>query len=164
MPHNISAILLKGTFNTQKAKEFDLLPIDLGFGISMFHINHYYSAYWQAKLNTTGYLDTNTTQYLLYPSERVLSILMEKITATDKPLFAIIATDYFGGIGTQAANVYLKDTIVDTNITTINEALAYFGVTRTKKKDEFDTVGLSKHRATPDYLDKYVDLAEELGV
>ena len=31
-------------------------------------------------------------------------------------------------------------------------------------EDEFATVGLGRHRRSPEYLDRYVDLCDELGV
>ncbi|GAA3523645.1 hypothetical protein GCM10022393_43130 [Aquimarina addita] len=164
MGHNISAIILKGAFEKEKAKELDLIDIDLGFDLTMFHIDHYYSACWQAKLKTKGNLDINNAEYMLYPSEIALSELMVIITKTDKPIFAIISTDYFAGIGVQSANVYEKDTLVDSKIKSINQSLKYLGVKKKLGEDEFDTVGLSKHRWTPEYLEKYYDIADELGV
>lgn len=164
MRHNISAIILKGNFEKKKAKELDLIDIDLGFDLRMFHIDHYYSACWQAKLKTKGTLDINNAEYMLYPSEIALSELIVMITKTEKPIFAIISTDYFGGIGIQSANVYEKNTLVDSKIKSINQTLKYLGVKKKLRKDEFDTVGLSKHRSTPEYLEKYCDLADELGV
>ena len=164
MPHHISAIILKGKYNKDKAESFDLIGINLGFELTLFHINHYYSACWQAKLKTNGHLNINNAEYALYPSEYALCALMVKITNEEKPVYAIIATDYHGGLGIQSANVYIKDQIADYGIKSINDALKYLGIKRGKQVDEFDTVGLSNHRTTPDYLDKYFDLAEELGV
>ena len=46
----------------------------------------------------------------------------------------------------------------------INDALAFFGVIKKDNLDEFDTVGLSNYRSAPEYLIKYIDLADELGV
>ncbi|WP_420553491.1 hypothetical protein [Tenacibaculum aiptasiae] len=164
MGHNISAIVLKGNYDKDKAEGFDLIGVDLGFNLTMFHIDHYYSACWQAKLGTQGFLNTNNAEYMLYPSEFAISELMTKISLDKSPVFAIISTDYFGGNGIQSANVYLKDKIADFEIKTINQALKYLGVKRGNKTDEFDTVRLSEHRTTPEYLDKYYDLADELGV
>lgn len=59
MRHNISAIILKGHYDEAKAKEYDLLGIDLGFDLALFRVNHYYSACWQALLKTSGMLDIN---------------------------------------------------------------------------------------------------------
>lgn len=164
MGHNISAIILKDTYNLTKAKEFDLIGIDLGYNLTMFHINHYYSACWQAKLGTKGFLDINGVDYALYPYEIALSQLMAIISNNEEPLFSIISTDYFGGMGYQYANVYKGYNLIDPKIKTINQALSFLGVTKKKRKDEFDSVGLSNHRSEPEFLEKYSDLADELGV
>jgi len=164
MGHNITAIILKGEYDKSKSKEFDLIGIDLENDLTMFHINHYYSACWQLKLETVGVLNINSVDCILYPSEMAISELILKITNKEEPLFSIISTEYFGGMGKQYANVYKKNVLADSNIKTINEALSYMGVERKNSLDEFDTVGLSNHRSEPDYLEKYYDLAEELGV
>lgn len=44
------------------------------------------------------------------------------------------------------------------------EALKYLGVEKGEHHDEFDAVGLGKYRSNPDYLEKYRDLADELGI
>lgn len=164
MPHNLTAIILKGPYNQTIAENFDLLGIPLSNELTMFHIDHYFSAYWQAKLQTTGLLDLNNIDCIIFPAEYVLSVLMTKISEFPIPTYAIILTDYFGGIGTQYANVYLNDTMADKNIRTINHALAYLGVKPQPGLDEFDTVRLSNYRSNPDYLDKYADLADEMGM
>lgn len=164
MGHNIAAIILKGTYDQPKSETFDLLGIELNDNLTLFHINHYYSACWQAKLGTKGVLDKNGVEYLLYPCERAISVLMTLISYEEAPIYAIIATDYFGGIGHQYANVYQNERLVDPSIKTINDALAYMGVNKKSGMDEFDTVGLAKHRSEPEYLEKYYDLADKLGV
>jgi len=77
---------------------------------------------------------------------------------------AIILTDYFGGVGEQYANVFEADKNVDLSINTISKALHYLGVKKGNHYDEFDAVGLIKYRGNPDFLEKYRDLADELGV
>lgn len=46
----------------------------------------------------------------------------------------------------------------------INEALRALGVSRRKGVDEFDTGGLGADRHSPEYLERYVELCNELGV
>jgi len=164
MGHNISAIILKGEYDKPKSKEFDLIGIKLDDNLTMFHINHYYSACWQAKLGTKGVLDNNGIDYILYPCEIAISELMMIISRKENPVFSIITTDYFSGIGNQYANVYIKETLADSKIKTINQALSFLGVKKKSGMDEFDSVGLSNHRSEPEYLEKYYDLADELGV
>jgi len=165
MGHNISAIILKGDYDNVKAEEYDLIGMALpNCDLTMFHINHYYSAYWQAKLGTDGHLYSKNIDYILFPNEQSIAYLISLITGKQDALYAIIATDYFGGIGNQWANVYQGDLIVDLSIKSINDALYHLGVRSNEGMDEFDTVGLSGHRSEPEYLEKYIDLADQMGV
>jgi len=164
MGHNISAIILKGAYDEPQSQAFDLLGVELGHDLTLFPINHYYAACWQAKLRTQGVLDINGVDYRLYPRKMALAELVGLISLQEEPMYAIIATDYFGGTGDQWANVYRNKTLVDRNIRSINQALSRLGVNAEGGMDEFDTVGLSNHRSEPEYLDKYVDLADELGL
>lgn len=77
--------------------------------------------------------------------------------------YAIICTDYFGGVGTQWAGVFVGKKLINTEYT-INKALSILGVKTQPNFDEFDTVGLSSPRHNPEYLEKYVDMADEFGV
>jgi hypothetical protein len=161
MGHNITAIVLKGSYNKDIAKEYDLIGKDLGFNLTLFHFNHYYSAYWQFILKCKGYLQIPKTDYMIFPTDIVLSQLMEKISDNEEVDFAIISTDYFGGMGQQFASVFKDQNLVSDSLTTINKALNFFGVERQGNLDEFDTVGLDKIRSQPDFLEKYYDLADE---
>lgn len=164
MGHCITALVLKGDYDREVALTFDLRGIELGFGLHMFFVDHYYSAYWQAKLGATGYLDTSEKSMMLYPGEAVMAELVQKIAHTRFVTFAIIMTDYFGGVGEQFAQVYQGNALANSNITSISKALEWLGVVPKKKLDAFDTIGLSEHRSNPEYLDKFYDLADELGV
>ena len=90
--------------------------------------------------------------------------MIKKISIDEKPLFAIIQTDYFGGMGNQYASVYRYKDNIDKNVKTINQVLVHLGVIANGRLDEFDTIGLDKIRSQPDIFDKYVDLADEYGV
>lgn len=164
MGHSVTAIILKGNFDKDKAKNFDLLPISLDFGLSLFHINHYYSACWQYKLKTTGQLDISNVDSIIFPREVAISEIIRVISTSEMPEYAIITTDYFGSVGKQYANVFKNSDNANKNITTINQALAHLGVLAKNGQDEFDTIGLDKIRTRPDHLDKYVELADEFGV
>jgi hypothetical protein len=164
MGHSITAIILKGKFNQQIAEKYDLIATQLDFNLNMFFIDHYFTACWQKKLNLQGYLETNCKEVILFPSEMVIYDLMKKISKTEQPEFAIILTDYFGGIGNQYANIYKGKEHINLKINTISQALKYFGVKKGNHHDEFDAIGLGKYRVNPDFLEKYQDLADELGV
>lgn len=161
MGHNITALILKGNYNEEVAKEYDLVGKDLGFNLTLFHIDHYFSAYWQFKFGLQVYLKTPKTDYMIFPTELALAELMKKVSDTADIEFAIISTDYFGGMGQQFASVYKNETLASESITTINQALEYLGVKQEKGLDEFDTVGLDKIRSQPDILDKYYELCEK---
>jgi hypothetical protein len=164
MPHAISAVILKGDFDSDIANAYDLLAIKLSIDLTMFPIDLYYTACWAKMLNIPGYLPGQRSS-LLFPDDLVIAHLMSRIAQAEiAPLFAIIQTDYFGGVGEQWARVYRGTELADKEIDCISHALRFLGVICQDAMDEFDTVGLSKHRSMPDYLEKYVYLAEQLGV
>lgn len=160
MGHCITAIVLKGGYEEVKAAEFDLHGLALTTELTLFHIDLYYTEYWQRKLGTEGLLETNFDgNAITFPSEYVAVEILRQITGQCEPLFAIIQTDYFGGAGGQYAHVYRGGTNVDpAGIRTINQALRYMGVTAMNGQDEFDSIGLSQIRHQPDHLDKYADM------
>lgn len=161
MPHMITAIILKGAYKPEELTYFDLRPVPLNNELTLFHIDTTYSAYWQFYLGRAGELPLFRRPSLPFPREIVLAEIVERISVSTKPHFAIIATDYFGGIGTQYANAFIGSENVDPEMEKINQALRFLGVSAERGKDEFDTVGLSDIRSTPEYLEKYRDLAEE---
>ena len=99
-----------------------------------------------------------------FPRELVIYDLMKKVSKSKKVEFAIILTDYHAGIGVQYANVFIENKNVDLEINTISKALSQLGVIKENHQDEFDTLGLSKYSVNPDYLEKYRDMADELGI
>lgn len=163
MGHHITALILKGKYSIAKTEEYDLSVIPLEQDLTMFHINTSYTEYWQSvKLKDKSTLDLDL--YVcppLFPSERVVSCIMQEISL-DGALFAIIYTDYFGGVGEQFACVFRGNINQNKEIKTINEALNLLGVKSKNGFDEFDSIGLSNYRSQPDYLEKYNDLLENL--
>jgi hypothetical protein len=155
MPHNITAIILKGNFDKSKAEQFDLFGKD---------IDHYQTACWQYELKTVGQLETSISDNFIFPTEIAISKVVKDISNEDIPFYALIQTDYFGGIGKQYASIYRYKDNIDKNAKTINQVLIHLGVNRIGQLDEFDTIGLDKIRSQPDIFDKYVDLADEYGV
>jgi len=164
MGHSITAIILKNKFDVDKAKHYDLLPITLDFGLTLFHIDHYYSSFWQYKLKTSGQLELSNIDSVIFPSEIAIYEILKSISNFEKHEYAIIMTDYFGGTGNQFANVFIESDNADRKITTINQALRHLGVISKNGLDEFVTIGLDKIRTQPDHLVKYFDLADEDGV
>ncbi len=163
MGHHITAFIIQGNIDPEVEMQYDLQPVTLSQGLTLFHIDHYYTAYWQHMLNVEGMLECSQVGGI-FPSELVIYEMAAQLTQTRDPDFAIIQTDYFGGIGRQYASVYHGRDNADKRISTINQALRYLGVMAIAPADEFDTVGLGDIRTQPEHLDKYVDLAEELGL
>lgn len=165
MAHCITAIVLKGDFDKQKAAFYDLYGSNVGFGLTLFYIDHYYSAVWQHRLGAKGTLQLYNVSTPVFPSESVLVQILKDITGNDFPQFAIIHTNYWGGEGEQFANVFNGDENAGQDIRSINDALRYLGVVKPANvHDEFDAIGLEEVRHNPEYLDKYQELADEYGV
>jgi hypothetical protein len=166
MAHCISAVILKGYFDPEIAQSYDLLGIGLNFDLTMFPVDHYYTACWSKILNVSGTLPGKLPlqSMLMFPCDLVFATLIMKITHQEQPVYAVIETDYFGGAGDQWALVYRGACLASERITQISPALKFLGVKHQDGIDEFDTVGLGNYRSMPEYLDKYVDRAEQLGV
>jgi hypothetical protein len=80
---------------------------------------------------------------------------------------AYVETDYFGGIGSQSAIVWRDGQVAFGPVTTkdfageksvplpqgaINRALRELGVARGRHRDEFEAVGLHRHRDNEDWI------------
>ena len=115
-------------------------------------------------MKTEGELEIKNIDCIGFPTDAALAEIMKKISGISLPQYAIIKTDYFGGMGFQWASVFQGKTNADFTVRTINQALRYLGVTKKNGLDEFETVGLDKIRVQQDYLDKYRDLYDELGL
>lgn len=165
MGHSITALVLKGDCDAPVMQRYDLRPIGLGFGLQLCHIDHYYAACWQKKMGVHGSLPLDLPDLpAIFPREGALLQIAREVLGTPKPQFAVIMTEYLGGVGGQWAQVYCGGDIARDSLHTINNALRFLGVVAQPGKDEFDTVGLDGLRENPEYLEKYVDLADELGV
>jgi hypothetical protein len=70
---------------------------------------------------------------------------------------AYIETDYFGGVGGQAAMVWRAGEVVMPAAKgkrgPVSAALRLLGAKAGRSNDEFDAVGLGRHRHTDDWLD-----------
>jgi hypothetical protein len=85
----------------------------------------------------------------------------ELIAASVGCAFMYFETDYFGGVGAQGAAVFRDGSLVfgpkSAKIGPINQALSMLGIrTVAPAHDEFETVGLHRHRHTEDWLDPEV--------
>lgn len=153
MGHNLNAFILKGDFDRAGAARFDHRYVGLPFDLTLFPVVDGYVDAWADRLGIHGSFPVPVCNF------HVVHHMMKTI-AVD-PLFAVIATDYFGGLGGQAAAAYHGDRVVlepSSAQNSINTALRRLGVTLEGDKDEFDTIGLGAFRDTRDcFGDGYDD-------
>lgn len=84
-----------------------------------------------------------------------LGIFCSDISRFEK--VAYIEADYFDGMGFQSGIVWDKGLVIFEEIlndNSINKVLELFGVENDNSKDEFDTVGLGRHRNIRDWIDQ----------
>jgi hypothetical protein len=83
------------------------------------------------------------------------SLWMKNISAAGR--VAYVETEYFGGIGRQAAAVWEAGRLAlgpsQGPVGPINDALRFLGVARTQVDDEFTEAGLNHYRSNDDWLD-----------
>ena len=90
--------------------------------------------------------------HLLLLDDPIVHYIIHQIAGAVR--YAILATDYFGGIGDQVACVYEGGVLLpNTGYLRVNEALQYLGVQKQLPLDEFDTVGLGQYRGSDKYFD-----------
>ncbi|HEY4056744.1 MAG TPA: hypothetical protein VGM39_09045 [Kofleriaceae bacterium] len=161
MSHNICGLIVDGAYDTSLAESLDLRPM-LTYGqLTLLPINHYWSAVQAAVRSRPGTLDMPVDG--LIPTEAVIVDIVRELTKLEAPRFAIIFTEYFGGMGEQCASAFAGERRLTTG-SSINESLRALGVVAAPGLDEFDTVGLAHHRHNPSYLAVYANRADELGV
>ncbi|WP_330241185.1 hypothetical protein [Streptomyces sp. NBC_00525] len=164
MSHNICALIVAGGVDVDQARTVGLRAAFVREGVSVFPIDHFFSAYWAAVRGNSARLDLPDGLSDTFPTEAVLRDLVCEVTGTGRPQFAIIQTDYFGGLGGQWAAAFRGEERLTPAGASINQALAALGVRATDSLDEFDVIGLGEFRRNPDFLENYVDLCDELGV
>ena len=153
MAHSISAAILKGTYDSQQARQFELPAIELGEGLTLFPLHAGHCDAWSEKLDISD--PPGDWRPLL--DVRVVHYFMSRLAP--EPFFAVMETDYFGGAGDQAAVVYKGAQTVmpryEGETGPINNALKLLGVRRSRSQDEFDTVGLGRFRSFDELFRAY---------
>ncbi|MBB6052253.1 hypothetical protein [Armatimonas rosea] len=156
MGHSISGLLLKGPYEPVRAAQLGMPSRSLPFDLTLFFCEWRLAEYWSRILGISGELPIPDSIAPPYPRDQVLITLMQTITQQPEPLFAILATDYFGGIGSQAAFVFQGERrVTPEGEDSINAALVRLGVISVPGHDAFETLGLDKIRSMPD-----IDLPE----
>jgi hypothetical protein len=104
--HEIQALVLPAA-DPDAARAWDLVSVPLaGSGLSLVHVTHFVTAYWQARRGVSGHLATPSGFPATFPSERVLHEIAVAVTDIPDPLYAVVMTEYFGGVGEQWAATY----------------------------------------------------------
>ena len=147
MGHSIHAAIVKAEIGAEAAEELGLKRISLAQGLTMIPLSDSWCDDWAAKLEMPGFV----AEVPLLNARIVHRALAQ--LAPGCP-FALIETDYFGGIGTQSAAVYRDGAVLmapeSGEVGPINAALELLGVTTEGGLDEFDTVGLQHWRHLDD--------------
>ncbi|MBX3713566.1 MAG: hypothetical protein KF800_16525 [Lysobacter sp.] len=152
MAHSISGVLIQGSVDLDVAASYDLFPLIDKAGIKFFPLDHYYLAYWSHKLGRPGRWEMPESFPGTFPGCEVLRVLVGAVQARDAP-FAIVMTEYFGGIGEQwAAFVEGGKMIPQADI---NGVLSAFGVSPSGHLDAFEAYGFGDIRRNPQFLLKY---------
>ena len=147
MAHHISALVARLPIEVDEAKRLELpVFVEREFAIVALNPNH--ADHWTGQLGLpfesfSGMIhDSPTTQ------EFARRLGMSR--------FALIETEYFGGVGEQFATVYDgSERVFEVTEGGINAALKVIGVAAAPGMDEFDTVGLGKYRSFWDHFEKY---------
>ncbi|MFK8002866.1 MAG: hypothetical protein AB8H86_25080 [Polyangiales bacterium] len=146
MSHNISGVVSAGRFCG--LAEYDTAAHELRGGYKLIFMDHHYTEYWAKKLSIAGSLELPASMDpILLPYDRVIAELLKRTTHT--PRFAIVWTEYFGGVGDQRAAAYEGEVLLECD-GTINSALRQLGASRGEHRDEFDALGLQHIRGNPD--------------
>lgn len=149
MGHNISAIICKLPIDSKQAKELDL-PIFTEGNFAIVGLDASHSDHWAERLGV-GYRFMSDMMH-----DSAVTQAFAKALGISK--FALIYTDYFGGVGEQYATVYENGRrVLGVTSDGINQALSLIGVMRSENKDEFDSIGLGNYRRFDDHFEKYWD-------
>ncbi|MEL7487105.1 MAG: hypothetical protein AAGJ87_07820 [Pseudomonadota bacterium] len=147
MGHHISAIITKQNINQKEAEILDL-PIITECYATIIPLNSHHCDHWLAALNIS-----NEHFSSMVGDSSITHIFAKRLGITK---FAIVETEYFGGVGEQCAALYENGArLLDPETTNINTALKALGVERRSGKDEFDTINLGAYRFFDDLFEKY---------
>lgn len=151
MGHNICAIIGKKPIDENVLKKFQLaVAYENGYAIIILERESVW--YWSEKLDLSCESESDSIEWA---SELIFYFAKE--LGLEK--YAIIQTDYFGGIGTQSASLYENGKPIITE-KSINEVLHILGVSRTQEKDEFEMINLQEYRDSEYYYWSTSNFAE----
>lgn len=152
MGHFISAMVTTDRIDEGSASEIDLPVIHHEYAV-IVPLNADHADHWTEKLK----VDYGSFSGMMYDSP----ILLEFTRRLQVRKFALIETDYSGGVGTQWATVYQdSERVMPVTEGGINQALRHLGIQASPGLDEFDTLALGNHRDFDDYFEEYWDERE----
>ncbi len=147
MGHHIEAIVAKGPVKDELAKSLDI-PVFLHNGFSIVALYPAHIDHWGEKLG----LKHDSKGEILSDC----SVTHQFAKKLELKEYALVMTEYFGGVGEQYASVYSGDKqVMPETENGINEALKIVGVVKEDGKDEFDTINLGKYRSFDLYFEHY---------
>lgn len=145
MTYTLQAIVAKkGTLASKSAEDIYLVSLDQDYELLPF-TNDFIDQYQVPPLPLTG----DETEALPESIVKLCTVLSEENT------LAYVEAEYFGGHGMQAAAVFKDGQLVGVVIIdefAINHALRLLGVSKNAQSDEFEAVGLSRHRNTNEWI------------
>ncbi|TWU11428.1 hypothetical protein CA54_02350 [Symmachiella macrocystis] len=162
MGHSISAVVVAGEIDAKRAREFDVKTVPCLKGFTVIALEPAYVDAWAERL---GIHDDVADVPLL--NSCVVHHIVQSVAGSAP--FAVIQTDYFGGVGLQAAAVYQGTAEIMAPATTevivpnkgpnepINRALKILGVRRRflSPLDHFATLGMCGYRDFDDLFEDY---------
>ena len=147
MGHNIAALIAKAPVDMDAAHGLDL-PVFVQRGFAIVALFSEHCDHWAEQLGMPH--DE--------PSEMLLDcpVTHEFARRLGFNHYALVETNYFGGIGTQCAAVFRGRAVEMAPAKDgINAALRRLGVECQADLDEFDTIGLGRHRSFERLFEKY---------
>jgi hypothetical protein len=156
LAHSISAIITCDQVDETAATILGV-PVFRESGVSIVGLNAHHSDYLADKLD----LAHNSYSSLILDND----VTQEIAARIGLSTFAIVETNYFGGIGHQAAVVYSNRTqthlFEDQTASpkpskgNISKALAVIGVSKKDALDEFDAINLGRYRTFEDHFSDF---------
>jgi hypothetical protein len=144
MSHSISAAIVRGETDGEVVRELDVKLVPFTPELKLVALEAGYCDHWAAKLDLPGLV---AEEPLL--NTRFVHYLLDKASPGSR--FALIETEYCGGLGEQAAAVYEGGECLMAPERAeggpINRALRLLGVQARPGRDEFDTVELVRFRS-----------------
>jgi hypothetical protein len=148
MGHFVTGLIAEhSTLDTFAKEHFSHAPIALEQGLAILPLR-------EQDIIALAPDATEVPKGFTYLSEQLSSTLAK---AAESTTIVYFETEYFGDLGGQGAAAYINGALAfgpkADRIGPINEALRLLGVTvKAGCRDEFETIGLERHRSTRDWL------------